>query len=441
MTFSNPPGRFPVPVSIMSARVGRRIEVPDAGDRDSRVARARKNRIGRVLPLFALFGADFGCGGEERCTSIDCADDRMTEVMQAMPAEPPGAGADVRDLIGEDSAPSSMLEETCRQVAFGIEASPVNVHILLDRSSSMNEPVRAEDPGGPTRWEAMTAALRSFIESPQANGAKVGLQFFGLNDGSDDCSAEKYMTPAVEAGFLVDVRNDVLASLDATRPGSLTPTGPALEGALAHARRSADLPENEGRATVVVLASDGLPSECFPLDAQGQPVQSYNGILETLQRYASPPDDGMGRPLETPVRTYIVGTEELQLNAEALAEAGGAQAYLVGSGGDIEAAFLDALLSIVLRPLTCQLAVPQQAPDTGEVIDFDQVRVSFTAAPRGITREIPRSVAGPGGCSIGDAWYYDDLSQPTSIVFCPRTCAGFGAGDLKIELGCTQQIR
>jgi hypothetical protein len=111
------------------------------------------------------------------------------------------------------------------------------------------------------------------------------------------------------------------------------------------------------------------------------------------------------------------------------------------SGGDVEADFLDALLSIVLRPLTCTLEVPQTAPDNGEMIDFDQVRVSFTGASSGTTREIPRSTSGPAVCSSGDAWFYDNPAQPTSIVFCPNTCSRFGAGDLKIELGCAPVIR
>jgi hypothetical protein len=426
----------------MNSSLKKRVEVAHAGGRGSRFAGARCNLFRGVPQRAALLGAVFGCGGDDPCTAIACADEVRTEIPQAMPSGSPGSPGGA-SLFGDDLDPAPLLEEACRQVAFGIEASPVNVHILLDRSVSMNEPVRTDAPAGPTRWDAMTSAVRSFIESPQANGAKVGLQYFGVTNGADDCSVEKYMTPAVQAGFLADVRNEMLASLDATRPGSLTPTGPALEGALAHARQSADLPENEGRATVVVLASDGLPSECFPIDSQGRSVQSYSGIIQTLERYASPPEDEMGRPLETPIRTYIVGTEELEINAESLAEAGRAQAYLVGSGasgGDIEGDFLDALLSIVLRPLTCEIGVPQEAPDTGEIIDFDRVRVSFTGASRGATREIPRAT-GPGGCSVGDAWYYDSPSQPTSIVFCPRTCSSLGAGDLRIELGCAQQIQ
>lgn len=412
-------------------------------------------RLSRPLRSVLLLGAAscafVACGSESECTSISCADDVAVPPPAAEEPNtdaPSGGGTFVDDPVGNGTTPTNEstteLEEACREVAFGSEASPVNVHIVLDRSVSMNEPVSADNLTGPTRWEAMTGAIRSFLESPLANGAKVGLQFFGLTNGNDDCSIEKYMTPAVEAGFLTDVRGELLAALDETRPGSLTPTGPALAGALAHARDTALLPENEGRATVVVLVSDGLPSECFPTNDQGQVVQSYATILDTLETYANPPVDDVGNPVEDPIRTYIVGTEDLEVNAAALAEAGGAQAYLVGSeasGGNIEADFLDALLSIVRRPLTCEIVVPEQTPDTGERIDFDQVRVSFTGATSRIPREIPRSTSGPNVCSTGDAWYYDNPAEPNAIVFCPNTCADLGAGDLRIELGCAPIIR
>lgn len=243
--------------------------------------------------------------GEPRQVSTPVSGQSFTSAGQE-PAMPGLIAADDPVPIHTSAVPGeAATEDVCRQVAFGSEANPVNVHILLDRSQSMLEPVRPEDPAGPTRWTAMTSALRAFLQNPLTAGAKVGLQFFGLNDGADDCSVEKYMIPAVEIGPMSDSLQALLGAIDATSPGSLTPTGPAVDGALAYARSSALLPENAGRPTVVVLASDGLPSECFPVNDEGQPVHSFSEMTATLERYAFPAKDASGVPLEPAIRTYI----------------------------------------------------------------------------------------------------------------------------------------
>jgi hypothetical protein len=346
----------------------------------------------------------------------------------AGPGTPPPAG------LGEEGA--------CREVSVRAENTPVNIHIMLDRSVSMLDPVVAADPTSPTRWDAITSALRDFLNSEQANGAQVSIQFFGLQNGADDCGVEKYTGAAVPMAPLTSNRAALIAKIDETDPGSLTPTTPALEGALTYALGVARLPENAERATVVVLASDGVPSECTGVtDAQGNSIFSVTPVANMLRAYSQPPTGPDGLPTQPAIRTYIIGTEELRANATTLADAGGGQAFLLGgSGGDVQAQFLNAMLSIVTKPLTCELDVPQTAPDTGDRVDFDRVRVSFTS-PTGLTREIPRA-AGVGSCSgaPNGAWFYDDASAPTKVFFCPQSCSTIGAGTLKVELGCAPQM-
>lgn len=316
----------------------------------------------------------------------------------------------------------------------------MNVHILLDRSTSMLELADPMVPGV-SRWDAVTGALRAFVNSAQATDARVGLQFFGLMNGNDDCGAEKYVTPAVPVLPLVANRQALLDAINNTLPGSLTPTAPAVQGALTYARQVAELPENENIPTVMILASDGIPSECGPT-VDGQMIVSFREIIDTLRSFSEPVRDAAGNPMRPPVRTYIVGTEELENNADALAEAGNAEAFLVGGGtggGDLEAKFLDALLSIVVKPLDCEIDVPQTAPDNGEAINFEEVRVRFTGASSNITTEFPRT-NGPGGCGVSNAWFYEAASPPTKIFFCPNACDSLGAGNLKLELGCAPQI-
>jgi hypothetical protein len=389
-----------------------------------------------------------GCGEDAGCTTIGC--ESAAPVISQNNGGTAGVDQNAGSLAGDDLVPggagtSGIVDgEACREVNISAQTSPVNVHILLDRSTSMLEQADPAVPGV-TRWDAVTAALRAFVNSPQALDARVGIQFFGLINGTDDCGVEKYLTPAVPVAPLEGNRAALLAAIDGTRPGSLTPTGPALEGALTYARSVAQLPENAGVPTVLILASDGQPSECMPVDANGNQIFSYTEIVETLTSFSQPPLDAAGEPMLPPVLTYIVATEALGQNAAVFARAGGGQAFLVGGstdaagGATLEAKFLDALLSIVVKPLDCELDVPQTAPETGEAINFDQVRVRFTGASSGVVTEFPRA-DGPGDCGVDNAWFYDNENPPQKIFFCRRACESLGAGDIKLELGCAPQL-
>jgi hypothetical protein len=381
-----------------------------------------------------------GCGGDEACTTIDCASSEQPAAGTGGSSGSGGSSGVFIDDPGSGGTGSLGEEDACREVVFAAQSNPVNVLILLDRSVSMLEDADTATPGV-SRWDAVTNALRLFVNSPQAAGARVGLQFFGLTNANDDCGADKYATPAVPVAPLEQNRAALLAAIDGTLPGSLTPTAPAVSGALSYALTVAQAPENGDVPTVMVLASDGIPSECGPLGDDGQPINSFAPITDALQRYSTPPTDASGNPTQPSVRTFIVGTRELQANARALAVAGGGQAFLVGGGtpgANLEQRFLDALLSIVVKPLDCEIDVPQTAPDTGEVIDFEKVRLRFTGASSGTTTEFPRA-SGPGSCGLNQAWFYDDANPPQKIFLCRKACEGLGAGELKLELGCAPE--
>jgi von Willebrand factor type A domain len=396
-----------------------------------------------------LFSA---CGGEEACTTIGCDGEAATG--NQGPRGSGGTGTVVssggsgqgfidpaENLPGAGGTSSLGEGKACREVVFAAQTNPVNVLILLDRSVSMLEPADTAVPGV-SRWDAVTGALRAFVNSPQAENARVGLQFFGLANGADDCGVDKYATPAVAVAPLAMNRAALISAIDSTLPGSLTPTAPAVSGALRYALTVAQQPANAEVPTVMVLASDGIPSECGPLGPDGQPIISFREIIDTLKSYSAPPVDAAGTPTQPSVRTFIVGTQELKNNAAALAEAGGGQAFLVGGGtpgADLQARFLDALLSIVVRPLDCEIDVPQTAPDTGENIDFDAVRLRFTGASSGSVTEFPRA-SGPQSCGNDSAWFYEDASPPQKIFLCRRACESLGAGELKLELGCAPQM-
>jgi hypothetical protein len=383
------------------------------------------------------------CGGDsEECTTIGCAQSQQNSTPAtggSSGSNPNDQGVPGGDLLGNDTGrPPMGLQDgqVCQGVSVNAPTTPVNVLILLDRSVSMNEAVDENVPNSPTRWQAVTSALRSFVNSAQAAEARVGIQFFGLM-AQDDCGVDKYAAPAVGIAPLGTNRDALLNAIDTTRPGSFTPTAPALEGTLRYALSVAQRPENAEIPTVLVMASDGIPTECGPLDAQGQMITSFAQLIDILGAYSRPAD-----PAQPPIRTYIVGTQQLSSNAVSLARAGDGQAFLVGNEAgapvDLEARFLDALLRIVAKPLSCQIDLPQTAPDTGQAVDFEKVRVRFTAANSGTVTEYPR-IDSVVSCGANQAWYYDDPLAPKQIVFCNSACEALGAGDLKVELGCAPQ--
>jgi hypothetical protein len=76
-----------------------------------------------------------------------------------------------------NGATSSVLDgSACAQVVSKGEAVPLDMYILLDKSASMLDTTGA----GPTKWDAIRAALEAFVSDPLSKGLGVGLQYFPL---------------------------------------------------------------------------------------------------------------------------------------------------------------------------------------------------------------------------------------------------------------------
>jgi hypothetical protein len=401
--------------------------------------------------ISALVLAAIGCGGggDEGCTTVGCAQAQGASQPSGQggsAGSPSSMGVPGGDLLGGDdgSGTSSGLQDgqVCSGVSVAAPTRPINIMILLDASVSMLESTDSSNPSAPTRWDAVRSALGSFVNSAQAADARVGLQFLGLMPRGDDCSADKYAVPAVPIAPLGTNRTQLIDAMNNWRPGSLTPSVPAVTGALRYALEIAQRPENEDIPTVLVLASDGLPTECGQTTASGAVIASITQVADVLRSYSKPPLDGAGNPTQPPIKTYVVAPEGGSTNAPLLAQAGDAQAFVLegpnGSGANLEAAFLDALLRIITKPISCELELPEKAPDSGQEIDFNKVRVRFTAAGSGIVTEYPQT-DNFVNCGNNKAWYYDDPLHPTKIQLCRDTCQSLSAGDLKIELGCSPQ--
>jgi hypothetical protein len=446
------------------------------------------------------------------------------------PAPPPGATGGQPG--GGGALPPRPTEggEACAMEAHQAERLPVDLLLLLDSSSSMEEKV----PGDIRSKGAMvTDAMISFVKDPASAGLGVGLQLFpgtgrfgrrsatpspcqsDMDCGPNlvcrvprECLAGRIVTGSQcpedqlaglhcsgdgatgEPGTCVDAARCALSNLPCYPPGqpcpggkpgnvcqpaprlclepsgglicqpssyekpvaaiaalpaaeaSLvqtlknveytfgTPMGPAVAGALAHARKHQTA--NPTHRVAMVLATDGLPGLCTPQDDAGIAALAAAG--------------SMGTP---PVSTYAIGifansTEVAEGGAllEKVATAGGTgKPFILNTDPNLARTFLDALEKIRQASLPCEFLIPRP----NGPIDFGKVNVRVQDAA-GTAQEIPYVSAAAGCDPMQGGWYYDvapATAAPTRVVTCPATCDQLKAGsnvNVSLVFGCKTRV-
>jgi hypothetical protein len=250
--------------------------------------------------------------------------------------------------------------------------------------------------------------------------------------GRDLCEAAPYAAPAVEVATLPAAAPALIASLTAKMPDGLTPTAGALSGAITHAQALAKAAA--GHQVVVVLATDGFPSECTPSDIPGVAKIAASGLT--------------GAPA---IQTFVIGVfaqdeaVDAQMNLDAIAAAGGTKkAFVVSSAQNVSTQFLAALNSIRTAALSCEFKVP--APKAGEKLDYFKVNVQYTSgAGQAVTIG---NVKDRASCSpTKGGWFYDvdpnTGATPQNITICDTTCSqlrGDPVGRVDVLLGCQTEI-
>jgi hypothetical protein len=254
-----------------------------------------------------------------------------------------------------------------------------------------------------------------------------------------DCSASTYAAPAAEIAELPGAAAAISSVIMGSTPdpGALTPTGPALKGALQQAAAWAT--EHPNHQVVAVLATDGLPTlqedtggVCEPITRQ-QEINSVPALARTALN---------GAP---PISTFVIGvvgaadagaTETLGN----IARLGGTeQAFIVDPAGNVSEQFRAALEAIRGKRLACELEVPTS--NNGKPVDYLQVNVELDDGSGAADLYYVGTAA---GCdSVPNGWYYDvpdpTAEAPRRIIACPDTCAAFSAvetGSVQIQLGC-----
>jgi len=87
----------------------------------------------------------------------------------------PSSGATFTGL-GTGNSAAFADAGSCAQVVKKGETVPLDMYVLLDKSSSMTEMTGT----GATKWDAIRSALESFVNDPASAGLGVGLQYFPL---------------------------------------------------------------------------------------------------------------------------------------------------------------------------------------------------------------------------------------------------------------------
>ncbi len=239
------------------------------------------------------------------------------------------------------------------------------------------------------------------------------------------CDAAQYAAPAVAIKALPGNAKALLASLTAEKPLGLTPTSAALSGALQEAARRASAEPTH--RVIAVLATDGTPTQCDPIDVTGIADIAAQGLAQTPE-----------------LRTYVIGVfgpnDTGSANLGAWAKAGGSDsAFVVDPTMDVSSQFLDALEKIRGGSVSCEYLLPP-AP-VGSQLDLGRVNVALVEPQR--TRDL-YYVGDAAHCkSTQLGWYYDappSTGKSRKILVCQPSCDVLKAtvgGRIDIRLGCT----
>jgi hypothetical protein len=311
-----------------------------------------------------------------------------------------------------------------------------------------------QDAGnGMTKWQSVKSAISMFVQQDGLEGIALGIQYFGLpvpdvpgctqqtcnsngdctggcttcssgvchssyNGDADTCDAIEYAWAEVPIQPLPGVANAIISSLATHFPGTNTPTLPALQGAVDHAK--AWQLAHPDHITIVAFATDGDPAIC-------------DTSLDVINAVAAAAYNG------TPsIKTFVIGVGGSLTALDGIAAAGGTtEAFNVDYDPMATELFLEALNTIRGVALPCTYQIP--SPPRGMDENFDLVNVEFTPFEGAPVQTFPR-VADAAACPAdGDGWYYDDPAAPTQIILCPATCDQVSSvldARVDIAIGC-----
>lgn len=387
--------------------------------------RAPRHRMNRCIGLLAIVAAftlcAVGCGSASSSGSDDGEEESQsqgangggtfggggstTPSLDGIPTLTGGASSSGAGDVG-GVAPGS----ACATSSKTVEAPPVHLVFMLDRSGSMGNSQQA-GPNLEKRWKPVVAGLDAFFADKASANVSASLAFFGQTEA--ECSADTYKKPAVSMRKLPDTKA-FSDALDAVGPKGGTPTRPALEGAIAYAQAvKATLPA--GEKVAIVLATDGDPNDC-------------NSTVENVSAAAS--------AVKSQIATYVIGVGPDTTSLDTIAQGGGTgKAIMIATSNpaQVSADLRAAIGQIKAAQLGCNYALP--APPDGKSLDVNAVNVDYTPAGGK-----PKTLAYSADCANANGWHYDNAAAPKEVVMCPSSCTTLKSdntgGKVEIIFGC-----
>jgi hypothetical protein len=245
------------------------------------------------------------------------------------------------------------------------------------------------------------------------------------NDAGPACMSANYETPIFGVAELPAAAAGLEAALAKINPQGTTPTTPALDGALKYLRARAMA--NPDRKAALVLATDGLPTNCL--------VNTVDTAVASIAGYQA------GAPS---IATYIIGVfgsaqvARSQPSLQRMSTAGGTgMPFVLTTGTDLSQRFLEAINQIRGAALGCDFSIPR--PTQGSV-DFEKVNVQVKS-PAGV--QDLKYVDGADHCDpASGGWYYDvnpAAGTPARVLLCPTTCTSVKTAtgvSVDLRFGC-----
>ena len=332
------------------------------------------------------------CPGQVNTDQKDSDDDKLGDACDNCPGVKNYDQTDSNSNGIGDSCEPEPTGQICENKESMFKVIQPNIHIVLDRSGSMNSPPKPAT----SKWESATAALDKLADDLSAE-VRFGLSYYASNR-TNRCSSTKALdigshTPAV-----------IKKSYDGVAPETGTPTASAMKN-LREGKwlDDANDPDDAVRPKAAILITDGTTDEqCDGGDA---------GVINNIGTLLN--DSG--------IKTYVIGfgtgVDEGQLRL--YAQAGGTNNFYKAGTDNISKVLRDIANSVI----TCSYKLDKPAEDP------NKIWISITK--NGTTTVLPRDAA--NGVSYDPA---------TSLVTINGTgCDQLRASDprattVKIEAGC-----
>ncbi len=255
-----------------------------------------------------------------------------------------------------DVPPAPTLDANCGIVTKETTRQPVDVLLVLDRSSSMSYSIEEDcscSGGGfagggaqcsnttncVMRWDAIGTALDTTLSSTQY--VDWGLKLFGSITGGS-CN----VTANPEVPIAADSAAAIQAEIASVSPGSYTPTAAAITAATAYLQSLTD-PNKK----FILLATDGDPN--CGADSRNTTSSDLAGATAAVTAA-----DQAGFPV------YVIGIGPSVSNLTQLAQAGGTTDFYPATSPQELA---DALSSIGKAVGSCSYTFDQAPPDPNNV--------------------------------------------------------------------------